>query len=135
MPCTQHLGAPVPGRSFRPSFVPHHRSLRLQPVLTASSVVEPLTYVAFDQLAQHAAATVTAAVGPTPLGRGLVAQRDVAPRDPVVAVPVHNSLVLADDPLSGISIFTDRHHRRWQEVHGNLPEQLLEFLQGRLEAP
>lgn len=85
---------------------------------------------AFELLAQHADATVLAAVGPTPLGRGLVAGRSIAPRDPVVSLPVHNTLLVADDPIDGISIFSDRQHRRWQELHGSLPEQLLEFLQG-----
>jgi hypothetical protein len=85
----------------------------------------------YEQLAQAAGATVSTAVGTTPLGRGLVVSRDIASaREPLVSVPVQNALIIADDPVGSISIYSDRAHRRWQEANGELPELLLEFLQG-----
>jgi hypothetical protein len=51
-------------------------------------------------------------------------------REPLVSVPVQNALIIADDPVGSISIYSDRAHRRWQEANGELPELLLEFLQG-----
>ncbi|KAI8476015.1 MAG: hypothetical protein J3K34DRAFT_516927 [Monoraphidium minutum] len=64
----------------------------------------------------------------TPRGRGLVAAAGAA-RGPVASVPLRNALVIADEPM-GISVFSDRQHRAWQEAHGDLPPLLLEFLQG-----
>lgn len=37
----------------------------------------------------------------------------------------------ADEPLSGISVFGDRCQELWQEAHGRLPPQLLDFITGR----
>lgn len=70
------------------------------------------------------------AVGATALGRGLVAQAAAEPRQALVSVPLANTLVICDEPVDAISVFSDRQHRAWQEAHGELPEQLLEFLQG-----
>lgn len=85
----------------------------------------------YEQLAHAAGATVATAVGTTQLGRGLIVSRDIdSSRQPLVSVPVQNALVIADDPVGSISIYSDRAHRRWQEVNGELPQLLLEFLQG-----
>lgn len=82
-------------------------------------------------MAHAAGATVATAVGTTQLGRGLIVSRDIdSSRQPLVSVPVQNALVIADDPVGSISIYSDRAHRRWQEVNGELPQLLLEFLQG-----
>jgi hypothetical protein len=51
-------------------------------------------------------------------------------REALLTVPLANALIIADEPVSGISIFSDRQHRQWQELHGELPPLLLEFLQG-----
>lgn len=65
----------------------------------------------------------------TALGRGLVAQADLG-RGPIASVPITNALVICDDPLSSISVFSDRQQRAWQDRWGELPDQLLEFIQG-----
>lgn len=132
MHCASRVSAPV-RCAFGSLPASNARSLRLHASPVAEAVNSRTAYDEFEQLAQHAGATVLTAVGPTPLGRGLVATHNVAPRDPAVSVPVHNALVIADDPINGISIFSDRQHRKWQEAHGTLPGQLLEFLQGVLE--
>ncbi|EFJ46660.1 hypothetical protein VOLCADRAFT_92848 [Volvox carteri f. nagariensis] len=89
------------------------------------------TYIrdAFDPEVLATAAGVQRLVqcGPTPLGRGLVAPR-LLERQVIVSVPLQNTLVITDDPLSGISIFGDRGQELWQQHHGQLPEQLLDFL-------
>jgi hypothetical protein len=51
-------------------------------------------------------------------------------REGLLTVPLHNALIIADEPTGGISIFSDKQHRQWQELHGQLPPLLLEFLQG-----
>lgn len=53
----------------------------------------------------------------------------------MAALPLQvNALIIADEPTSSISVFSDRAHTAWQEVHGALPEPLLEFLQGELSS-
>jgi hypothetical protein len=69
------------------------------------------------------------AVSATPRGRGLVAAAG-APRGALASVPLRNALVIADDPLGAISVFSDRQQRAWQEAHGGMPEALLDFLGG-----
>ncbi|GLC52280.1 hypothetical protein PLESTB_000604500 [Pleodorina starrii] len=85
----------------------------------------------FDPEALASAAGVRRVVhcGPTPLGRGLVAPHALE-RQAIVSVPLQNTLVITDEPLSGISIFGDRCQALWQEHHGPLPQQLLDFLTG-----
>lgn len=100
------------------------RSKAVSPSVTAS----PSQASPYDELAAAAGAETLCDVGITPLGRGLVA-RTGAGRQPIVSVPVQNALVIADEPL-GLSIFSDRQQRAWQAAHGEMPEQLLEFLQG-----
>eukprot|EP00882_Tetradesmus_deserticola_P024520 GHRQ01026806.1.p3 GENE.GHRQ01026806.1~~GHRQ01026806.1.p3 ORF type:complete len:147 (+),score=32.45 GHRQ01026806.1:971-1411(+) len=125
-----------PGRPLQQArpFWPCSRAFALQPVKAASSNLAetaPQSGCVYEQLARAAGATTAATVGTTQLGRGLVASRDIpCPREPLVSVPVQNALIIADDPVSSISIYSDRAHRRWQEAHGELPELLLEFLQG-----
>jgi len=69
------------------------------------------------------------AMAPTALGRGLVTQEPVI-RQAIVSVPMHNSLCLTDEPLSGISVFGDRMQQAWQQQHGQMPREVQEFLQG-----
>jgi hypothetical protein len=83
----------------------------------------------YERLGYHAGVRSAVTVQETPLGRGLVTCTDVG-RQSLVSVPIENSLIIADHPIDALSIFSDRHHRRWQEVHGDFPPQLLEFLQG-----
>jgi hypothetical protein len=52
-------------------------------------------------------------------------------REALLTVPLHNALIIADEPIDNISIFSDKQHRRWQELHGDIPPLLLEFLQGK----
>lgn len=59
-------------------------------------------------------------------------QQDMPEREALLTVPLANALIIADEPVSGISIFSDRQHRQWQELHGELPPMLLEFLQGEV---
>lgn len=99
--------------------------LRCRAVPTASPAVDPYT-----QVAQLCAAEGPVVVGQTPRGRGLVVSEDMPEREALLTVPLHHALIIADEPTSGISIFSDKQHRRWQEVHGPLPPLLLEFLQG-----
>lgn len=85
-----------------------------------------------EELSHHAGVLQSpplVAVSCTALGRGLVAQSDLQ-RGPILSVPIVNSLVIADDPLGGISVFSDRQQRAWQERNGEMPEQLTDFLQG-----
>jgi hypothetical protein len=92
----------------------------------------PLTDDVYAELASAAAVLQDpplVAVRDTPVGRGLVAQADV-PKGPIVSVPIENALVIADDPLSSVSVFSDRQQRAWQARHGEMPEALAEFLQG-----
>lgn len=53
-------------------------------------------------------------------------------REALLTVPLQNALIISDEPTDGISIFSDRQHRKWQELHGELPPLLLEFLQGEV---
>lgn len=85
-------------------------------------------YVQLGQLAGVTSAGVS--VQQTALGRGLVAGGSAA-RQALLAVPTSNSLIIADNPLDGISIFSDRHLASWQQQHGALPEELVDFLQGK----
>jgi hypothetical protein len=85
-------------------------------------------YVQLGQLAGVTSAG--ASVQQTALGRGLVAGSSAA-RQALLAVPTSNSLIIADNPLDGISIFSDRHLASWQQQHGALPEELVDFLQGK----
>jgi hypothetical protein len=55
-------------------------------------------------------------------------------REALLTVPLFNALIIADEPIDSISIFSDKQHRRWQELHGEIPPLLLEFLQGRQAA-
>eukprot|EP00775_Hariotina_reticulata_P004636 gene4636-4889_t len=96
--------------------------------LTAAAPLTPAGD-AYSKLAQQADASTKCSVGVTQLGRGLVATAAVDMREAVVSIPVQNALIIADDPMNSISIFSDRHHRRWQERWGPLPPQLLDFLQ------
>lgn len=84
----------------------------------------------YTQLAQLCGATGPVTVGTTQLGRGLVLESDMPAREALLTVPLHNALIIADEPTDGISIFSDKQHIRWQELHGELPPLLLEFLQG-----
>lgn len=84
----------------------------------------------YAELAQLCAASGAVSVGTTACGgRGLLLRHDLPEREAALAVPLHNALTIADDPISGISIFSDVQHRRWQELHGPLPPLLLDFLQ------
>jgi hypothetical protein len=122
-----------PLQQARP-FWPGAHALAPHPVKAApQTLAEPVTHSSdvYEHLAQAAGATVATAVGTTQLGRGLVLSRNIdSARQPLVSVPVQNALILADDPVNAISIYSDRAHRRWQEANGELPELLLEFLQG-----
>ncbi|KAF5833829.1 hypothetical protein DUNSADRAFT_9738 [Dunaliella salina] len=69
------------------------------------------------------------AMAPTALGRGLVTREPVI-RQAIVSVPMHNSLCLTDEPLSGISVFGDRLQQAWQQQHGQMPQEMQDFLQG-----
>lgn len=117
-------------RSRQPN-VAHRAPQRVGAAATAVTTAAPPLLDEWEQLASLAGASCVAQVGPTPLGRGLVVP-DGAPRlvahQQLVGVPALNSLIIADDPL-GLSIYSDRHQRRWQEVHGALPQELLDFLQ------
>ncbi|GIL48199.1 hypothetical protein Vafri_4886 [Volvox africanus] len=101
----------------------------------SSSYIEALSDslnpTAFDPDALAKAAGVQRLVhcGPTPLGRGLVAPHSLD-RQAIVSVPLQNTLVITDEPLTGISVFGDRCQGLWQQHHGQLPQQLLDFLTG-----
>lgn len=56
--------------------------------------------------------------------------QDMPEREALLTVPLQNALIISDEPTDGISIFSDKQHRKWQELHGELPPLLLEFLQG-----
>jgi hypothetical protein len=88
----------------------------------------------YARLALLADARSSVHVGATRLGRGLVSPAAVG-RQALVSVPIHNALVVSDSPSDSISIFADRQQREWQEQHGQLPDRLLEFLQGAWRAP
>ncbi|WIA21504.1 hypothetical protein OEZ85_000708 [Tetradesmus obliquus] len=122
-----------PSQQTRP-FLPNAGAFAPHPSRAASqTLAEPVLHSGdvYEQLAHAAGATVATAVGTTQLGRGLIVSRDIdSSRQPLVSVPVQNALVIADDPVGSISIYSDRAHRRWQEVNGELPQLLLEFLQG-----
>ncbi len=51
-------------------------------------------------------------------------------RQAIVAVPMYNALIISDTPLTGVSVFSDTCHREFQERHGELPPELLAFIQG-----
>jgi len=85
----------------------------------------------YNQLAALCEANGAVDVGKTQRGRGLVLSKEMPEREALLTVPLYNSLIIADEPTSGISIFSDRQHRRWQDLHGELPPLLLEFLQGQ----
>lgn len=93
--------------------------------ITAADPLDP--YAALGQLCSAAGPVE---VGSTARGRGLVLRADVPAREALLTVPLENALIIADEPTGGISIFSDKQHRRWQEQHGELPPLLLEFLQG-----
>lgn len=84
----------------------------------------------YAQLAELCGAAGPVAVGHTPRGRGLVVSQDMPEREALLTVPLQNALIISDEPTDGISIFSDKQHRKWQELHGELPPLLLEFLQG-----
>ncbi|GLI69471.1 hypothetical protein VaNZ11_014089, partial [Volvox africanus] len=92
---------------------------------------DSLNPTAFDSDALAKAAGVQCLVHcrPTPLGRGLVAPHSLE-RQAIVSVPLQNTLVITDEPLTGISVFGDRCQGLWQQHHGQLPQQLLDFLTG-----
>jgi hypothetical protein len=99
---------------------------------TRATVPSSVQTDVYDELATHAELLQTPRVvnvRTTPLGRGLVAAADVA-RGPIASVPIYNALVLCDDPLGGISVFSDRQQREWQERHGEMPPELADFIQG-----
>ena len=83
----------------------------------------------FEQLAAAAGAEpLLLKVAPTPLGRGLVlkgqeedgdlgassATSKTYARSILLSIPLHNALVITDDPLGGISSFGDACHRAFQ---------------------
>ena len=115
-----------PGRSFR-----HRVPSAVSPATTTLPAETDLRNCSndYERLGFHAGVQTAVSVQATPLGRGLVTCTDVG-RQPLVSVPIENSLIIADQPIDAISIFSDRHHRAWQEIHGELPPKLLEFLQG-----
>jgi hypothetical protein len=98
---------------------------------TTTTTTTTTTADAFDELQRLSEATSTLAVGATAWGgRGLLAAQWLPERSELLTVPLHNALVISDDPSTSISVFSDRQHRLWQRVHGALPVELLEFLQG-----
>lgn len=97
-----------------------------------ASASAPASLDLYAALGQLCGATGPVAVGSTRLGRGLTLQSDVPAREALLTVPLENALIIADEPTTGISIFSDKQHRRWQERHGEMPPLLLEFLQGEL---
>ncbi|GFR46352.1 hypothetical protein Agub_g7924, partial [Astrephomene gubernaculifera] len=82
-----------------------------------------------EALAEAAGVQKEVRCGPTPLGRGLLATRALGPQT-IVSVPLHNALVITDQPLSGISVFGDRCLAEWQRQHATLPQQLQDFVTG-----
>lgn len=99
--------------------------------LPAGNTLPRSTDDPYTQLAELCGAQGPVAVSKTVRGRGLVLQEDMPAREALLTVQMQNTLIIADEPTSGISIFSDRQHRRWQELHGELPPLLLEFLQGK----
>lgn len=73
-----------------------------------------------------------AVAGVTALGRGLVLDGDAPAQRgaTLVSVPIANALVIADEPMGGISAFSDRQHAAWQAAHGDMPSALLDFITG-----
>jgi hypothetical protein len=102
-------------------------------VATPSKGFRSPTHAGSDTLASLAKAELCVAVGDTPLGRGLVAPSSIGKKT-VVAVPTVNSLVVTDSPMDEISIYGDTQHQRWQETHGHLPPELLDFIEGEPHA-
>lgn len=82
-----------------------------------------------EQLSRAAAVQRLVKVGKTALGRGLVAKM-MLDKQCIVSVPLENAMVITDEPTTSISVFGDRCQEAWQQEHGALPSQLLEFLQG-----
>jgi hypothetical protein len=81
----------------------------------------------FHSLAAACAPGAAVVAAPTPLGRGLVAARAVAPGEPFLEVDEAFLLCVADDPAAG-----GAHARRaladFQALHGPLPPPLLAAL-------
>lgn len=109
--------------------------LRAVPASTASLPAPVAVYDKnadpYTQLAELCSAGGPVAVGQAIRGRGLLLQQDMPEREALLTVPLYNALIIADDPTDSISIFSDKQHRRWQELHGDIPPLLLEFLQGK----
>lgn len=96
----------------------------------AASAVDGETFVA-GELRKKAGVDTVAYECATPLGRGLVVGPGGVARGQTIArVPIENTLVVSDDAVSGLSIFGDQHIRRHQELHGNLPDPIVDFLIG-----
>eukprot|EP00892_Ulva_mutabilis_P003184 jgi/Ulvmu1/12867/UM098_0052.1 len=66
-------------------------------------------------------------VGNGAFGRGLFFNSD-SPEGTVVSVPLHNVLLVTDDPVESQSIIGERHVRTFQERHGAIPTELSDFL-------
>lgn len=71
-------------------------------------------------------------IGPTPLGRGVVAKRDIAAQEEVLSLSDAYTLVVADNAAEHLhdrdaAAWYSSYLERWQKVHGTLPEGLPEF--------
>jgi hypothetical protein len=101
----------------------------MHPLSTQLIDLSPLRNAGSEALASLAQAELSVAVGDTPLGRGLLVSGSVG-KQTVVSVPTVNALVVTDAPMDEISIYGDTQHRRWQEAHGQLPGELIDFIEG-----
>lgn len=135
----QRASLPAGSTSWHPGTAARrHRWTSLAPAAAATTAATTSPAARqedpYTQLARLCDASGPVAVGKTLLGhRGLLLQQDMPEREALLTVPLANALIIADEPVSGISIFSDRQHRQWQKLHGELPPLLLEFLQGEVE--